>query len=115
MLAGPNRFKPGLLGGLRHLNHGDWVATNSEIDAKKTYFHNLSLSPPLRGESRLSNSTSRFFSRGLARRSAIKGDLVTRLTDVVAQTSGRRSGASHRPCGDELRSSSPSTCQQSRN
>jgi hypothetical protein len=33
------------------LNHSDWVATNSEIDAKKTYFHNPSLWPPLRGES----------------------------------------------------------------
>jgi len=25
------------------LNHSDRVATNSEIDAKKTYFHNPSL------------------------------------------------------------------------
>src|SRR5262245_17501359 len=61
VLAGPDRFESGLLGSLSHLNHIDWVATNSEIDAKKTYFHDPSLWPPLRGESSRSNSTNQFF------------------------------------------------------
>ena len=61
MLAGPDRFESGLLGGLRHLNHGDRIAASSEIDAKKTNFHNPSLWLPVRGESSRLNSTNRFF------------------------------------------------------